>query len=193
MANIKTNELDQLHHFGVYTPARLITLFGEINEESAGQFLRNIRLLDHLSSKEIKILINTDGGDVHQGLAIIDAIKECQSRVVTHAVGPTLSMGAAILQSGDFRLISANAIVMIHKGQMAIDDHTINSKRWIDEYERIGEIYEDILLEKIKTKIPSFTKKRLEKLTTFDTILSAEEVVEHGLADEIVEHKETGG
>jgi ATP-dependent Clp protease protease subunit len=188
---IKTDELDQWHEYGVYTPARLIDLSGEITEDSAVKFIKNIRLLDHVSDKSIKILINTEGGDVHQGLAIIDAIRECQSTVVTHAVGPCWSMGAAILQAGDKRLISQNATVMIHTGKIKLDeDHPEIIKAWQKEIDRIDEIYNDIIFAKIKQKKPRFKKDKLKDLMVFDTIYTAEKAIDMGLADEVAEHKE---
>lgn len=187
---IKTDSLDQWHQYGVYTPARLIDLSGEICEETAVQFIKNIRLLDHVTEKDIKILINTEGGDVAQGMAIIDAIKECQSKVITHAVGPAHSMGAVILQAGDKRLISANATLMIHIGKAEVpEDHTHNVDRWYKECKRLGKIADDILFDKIKKKKPRFQRKKFEEIITFDTIYSAEKAIEMGLADRIVEHK----
>lgn len=190
MSKIKTDELDQWHDYGVYTPARLISLNGEINESSAVEFIKNIRLLDHVGSEDIIVLINTPGGEVHQGLAIFDAIKECDSKVITHAVGPCWSMGACILQAGDERKISANATVMIHAGDMSFDpDHVKNIERWYKEYKRVGDVYDEIILKKIKEKKPRFQKKTLDQIMLFDTIYGADKVLEMGLADVIEDHK----
>ena len=96
MSKVKTDELDQFHQFNVYTSARLIYLKGAIDDESAAEFIKNIRLMDHVTDKDITVLINSEGGDVHQGMAIYDAIKECNSKVITHAVGPCYSMASII-------------------------------------------------------------------------------------------------
>lgn len=187
---VKTDELDQWHEYGVYTPARLIDLSGEINKEKAVEFIKNIRLLDHVTSKEIKVLINSEGGDVQQGMAIIDAIMECQSKVITHAAGPCYSMAAIILQAGDERLISANATLMIHTGDESYDtDHPRNIERWIKENKRQGREADNILFNKIKKKKPRYKRERFEELLTFDTIYTAEQAISVGLADTIVEHK----
>lgn len=188
---IKTDELDQWHEYGVYTPARLISLDGPIDKPTAVEFIKNIRLMDYVTDDDITILINTEGGDVHQGMAIIDAIRECNSRVITHAVGPCWSMGAIILQAGDIRKISTHATVMIHIGSDEYDeDHTLNLKRWIVENERIGEVADNILFQKMKEKNKKLTKSQFAKLLMFDTIYTAEQSIEIGLANEIAEHKE---
>jgi len=191
MANIKTDELSQFHEYNVYTPARLIYLEGDIDKDSAGEFIRNIRLMDHVTDKDITVLINSEGGDVYQALAIIDSIKECNSRVITHAVGPCYSSAAWILQSGDLRKISSNSRIMVHIGEEGYSsDHPNIIKKWIKENERVSKTLNDMLLEKIKIKKPRFTKAKIDELLLFDTIFNATESIEIGLADEIVEHKE---
>lgn len=190
MKTIILDELQNFHEHGVYTPARIIELFGEIDEEKANQFVKNIRILDFTNNNDIIVLINTPGGDAHQGLAIYDAIKECQSKVTTHAVGPCWSMGAAILQAGDRRVISKNSTVMIHTGESNLEDHNENFERWWKEYKRIGEIYENILYCKIKEKKKRFTREKLKTMLTFDSILTADKIIEYNLAEEIAEHRE---
>lgn len=187
---VKTDELDQWHDYNVYTPARLIYLEGSIDEDSAGEFIRNIRLMDHVTDNDITVLINSNGGDVHQGMAIYDAIKECNSRVVTHVVGTCYSMASIIYQAGDERIISANASMMIHIGDEGYDDdHPMNVDRWLKENRRIGEIADNILYDRIKEKKPRFKKEKFKELLVFDTIYTAKEAINMGLADKIVEHK----
>lgn len=187
---IKTDALDQYFEHGVYTPGRLLDLSGEIDEEKATKFIKGIRLLDHVGDEDIRVLINSPGGEVHQGLAIVDSIKECQSRVITHAVGAAWSMAGIILQAGDERIVSDNATLMIHIGSEGYDeDHPLNVERWQKEYKRIEKINEDILFEAIKKKHPRFTRKKLKELLIFDTIYTAKQSIDMGLADKIEEHK----
>lgn len=189
MANIKTDELGQFHEYNIYTPARLINLSGEIDEEVAVEFVKNIRLADHVTDKTITVLLNTPGGNVEQGMAIYDAIKECHSTVITHAVGPCWSMGAVIFQAGDKRIISQNATLMIHVGTDEYpEDHSLNLERWIKESKRIGKVADDILYKQIKKKKPRFRRSEFNKLLMFDTIYTAKDSVDMGLADEIAEH-----
>lgn len=191
MAKVKTDELDQYHQFGVYTPARIINICDEINQETATQFIKNIKLLDHaVENKEIVVLISTEGGDVHQGLAMYDAIRECQNQVITHAIGPIWSMGSIIFQAGDKRIISRNATIMIHAGRVELpDEHPRIVKAWSQEFERVNEVCDDIILNRIREKKPNFKKNKLKDETIFDKIYTAEEALELGLVDEIVDYK----
>jgi ATP-dependent protease ClpP protease subunit len=187
---VKTDSLDHWHDHDVYPPARLISLMGDIDEERAAQFVKNIRLLDFVNDKDITVLLSSEGGSVHYGMQIFDAIKECHSKVTVHAVGPCYSMSSVILQAADHRKISANATVMIHVGSEEYpEDHALNVKRWIEENKRIEKETTDILYQRIKEKKNRFQRKQLDKLLTFDTIYTAEQAIDMGLADKIEEHK----
>jgi ATP-dependent Clp protease protease subunit len=191
MSNIKTDELSQFHSFNVYTPARLIYLEGDIDKDTAGEFIRNIRLMDHVTDKDITVMINSDGGSVRAGMDIIDAIRECSSKVITHNIGSCYSMAAIIFQAGDFRLMSENASLMIHIGDEGYEnDHPKNIDTWIKENRRLGEKADVILFERIKKKKPRFTKEKFKELLVFDTIYTSDRTIEMGLADKIAEHKE---
>lgn len=188
---IKTDELDQWHEYNIYTPARLISLDGEINSDKATEFIKNIRLLDHVSDKEIKVLINSEGGDVRAGMDIVDAIKECQSKVITHVVGVAESMAAIILQAGDERWISSSGSIMIHVGEEGYEpNHPKNLEAWIKESKRLGEMADNLLFKQIKKKKPRYQRKTFNELITFDKIYTAEKAIEMGLVDKIMEHKE---
>lgn len=188
---VKTDELDQWHDYNIYTPARLISLDGDIDLESATEFIKNIRLLDHVTDQDITVLINSNGGSVRQGMAIYDAIKECDSKVITHATGPCYSMAAIIFQAGDERIMSDNATLMIHVGEEGYEpDHPVNIDRWLKESRRLGERADDILFQRIRQKKPRFKKEAFKELLVFDTIYTSTKAVEMGLANRIKEHKE---
>lgn len=189
--NIKTDELDQFHQYNVYTPARLIYLTGEINEDTTAEFIKNIRLMDHVTDKDITVLINSEGGEVQAGMAIYDAIRECHSKVITHTVGVCHSMAGVIFQAGDVRLMSPNATLMVHEGSDGFGpDHPKNIERWVKESIRISKITDDILFKRIKQKKPRYKKSDFQNLLLFDTIYTAKETIEMGLADKLTEHKE---
>lgn len=193
MKKINNDEISRWHDNGIYAPGRLIDCMDDIDEEKAKEVIKNIRLLDFVSDDDITILLATEGGDVSWGLEIVDAIKECNSKVTIHIVGPCFSMGAIIAQAADYRKISKNATMMIHTGKDSYpEDHPLNNERWIKENKRIGSIADDILFKKIKKKKPRFKKEAFNKLLVFDTIYTAIEVIDMGLADIIVEHKGFG-
>ena len=136
--------------------------------------------------KPITILLNNCGGDVYHGLAIFDAIMSCRNNVTILVYGAAFSMAAIVLQAADHRVMAPNSRLMIHYGTDGAYDHPKIVRKWIEEGKKIDKITEDILLERIQQNHPDFTRHQLRRMLEFDSILSAKESVELGLADEIL-------
>lgn len=80
---------------------------------------------------------------------------------------------------------------MIHIGSDEYDeDHALNIERWIKENKRIGKIADNILFQRIREKKPRFKFEAFKDLLIFDTIYTAKQAVDMGLADQIADHKE---
>lgn len=137
--------------------------------------------------KPITILISGPGGDYYYAMGIFDQIKACKSEVIAIASGSVMSAHSIIFQAADKRIMTKNCRQMIHYGYFGASDHTKNFKNWAKESEKIDKQMEDLYYERIKQKKPRFKRTDLTKLLEFDTILNAEESIELGLADEILE------
>lgn len=172
---------------GIHIPSRTLALSGEITRESVDQTIRGLVLLNNLSSDSpVRILLNSEGGDVNQGLALMDVIRSLKAQVIIDVIGEASSMAAIILQSGDIRRMARSARLMIHIGSEELDGHVHNVRRWAKYQAKEDKICTDKLLSKIREKHPKFSRSRLNRMLDFDTILSAEETIELGLADEII-------
>ena len=172
---------------GLYIPTRTVSITGDINRESVDQAIKGLILLDNLASDSpIRILLNSDGGDVNQGLALMDVIRSLKAQVIIDVLGEACSMAAIILQSGDIRRMAPTARLMIHVGSEALEGHVHNVRRWAKYQAKEDEICTDKLLTRIREKHPEFPRSKLVRLLEFDTILTAEESVELGLADEVL-------
>ncbi len=154
----------------------------------AANAIKGLHVLDNLTGdKPITILLNSPGGDIINGMAIYDAIKACQHEVIIKVFGYAMSMGSILLQAGDRRLLSPNCKVMIHYGYEGHAwDHPKTVQKWAEEGKRLTKTMEEIYLTKLRERHPDFSKKSLAKLLDFDTILSAQEAVDLGLADEVL-------
>lgn len=95
---------------------REIWLTDEINTVSATEIIIQLRHLDRTNG-DIKLFINSPGGSVTDGMAIVDAIKNCKNDVSTICTGIAASMGAFILSCGTKgkRFITPLSEVMIHQ------------------------------------------------------------------------------
>lgn len=94
-----------------------ISLMGEITQKVASDFRQHLRTLERLQRhKTIVVELNTPGGDIEAGFAIIDSIELCAKPVTTRVAGIAFSMGSLILASGHNRESLPNSSVMVHQG-----------------------------------------------------------------------------
>lgn len=153
--------------------------------------VKALHILDNVQNDlPITIKLNSIGGDEYHGLAIYDAIQSCKTEVHIIVYGHAMSMGSIILQAADKRIMSRNARVMIHYGTPLHADDGLHAKEqhnWTEECKKFNVIMEDIYLEKIREKNPAINRKQLQKMLDFAQFFTAEEAVEEGLADEILE------
>lgn len=197
MARLNRDDIDKLHDYGLYVPKRTIYIGSENVDMDGGETgtdalmaeraVKNLLILDSQSQENITIVMNNLGGDWYHGMAIYDAIKACKSHITIKAYGYVMSMGSVIMQAADDRIMTPNARMMIHHGYQGMGStHTKIFEAWADESKKVTQEMIDIYLEKIRQKHPDFTDKKLDKMLNFDTILTASEAIELGLADKIL-------
>jgi len=163
----------------------IITIFGEINQEMAYSTISQLLYLDSTDTKEpINIYINSEGGVVYDGLAIIDVINSMNKKVNTICTGIAMSMGASILASGTgVRKALPNSRIMIHSvssgTQGVVHDMEVSMKETLYLQDKLMKILSDTT--KGKTSF-----KEIKKLTQRDKYLSPKEAKDLGFIDEII-------
>jgi len=197
MSRIIKDDIEKFFEYGIYPDTRTIYIGSndgsnedEVNAVLAERAIKGLHILDLPKSakKDITVLLNTPGGDEYAGLAIYDAIRFCQSFVRVKVLGQAASMGSIILQAGDERVLSPNSIVMIHYGtpvHVDPDSPPQTNYNWMAEDARFSKWMEDLYLYRIRQKHPKYTRKKVKDLLNFDTILTAKEAIDLGLADKI--------
>ena len=186
MSYINRDDVDRFFEHGLDVPSRTIYLGGSSTEHKLAEAaVKSLHLLGQ-KEEDILILLNNPGGDEYHGLAIYDAIRACKAHVTIRGYGHVMSMASLIMQAADTREMMPNATVLIHYGTWGFEGHAKDAMQWADEAERLNKLMEDMYLEKIKEKLPRFTKKKLQDMLQRDTFLSAKETVDLGLADKIV-------
>lgn len=192
MARNISEHADDFHRHGLYLPTRTMVIDGdedsdgEITTKSASRDIKNLHILDNLGTGTITILLDSIGGTTLAGMRVYDAICACKNHVVIIA-DSAMSMGSIILQAGDQRILNKNGRVMIHVGSAEYADHPNSIDNWRKYDKKLDVVHENIYLEKIKQKKPRFTREQLQKLLVHDTIFTAAEAVEMGLADKVLE------
>lgn len=96
---------------------RIIYMGEEFDNDSCNRIVAQLLYLDSLNHNPIRIYINSPGGTVIDGLAIIDTINFIKSPVYTICIGLAASMGAVLLSCGEkgHRMVLPHSRVMIHQ------------------------------------------------------------------------------
>ena len=125
---------------------RIIFLNGEIDDDVSSLIISQLLYLDSINHEDIYLYINSPGGSVTSGLAIIDTMNYIQSDVSTLAIGMCASMGAVILASGTKgkRLSLAHSQIMIHQvlggAQGRASDIKIQAERILEMKKEINKL-----------------------------------------------------
>ena len=165
---------------------RIIFLGEEVNDVTAGLVVSQLLFLESEDpDKDINLYINSPGGSVTAGMAIYDTMQYVKCDVSTMCMGMAASMGAFLLSGGTKgkRLALPNAEIMIHQpsggaqGQATeieiAAEHILRTKKKLNTIlsENTGQPYETIV-----------------KDTERDNWLTAQEALEYGLIDKVMEN-----
>lgn len=166
---------------------RKIFLWGQVSDESAKDISEKLLYLEaDAPGKAITFYINTPGGSVTAGLAVYDTIKLISSEVTVVVTGLAASMGSILLSAAKKgnRLMYPHAKVLIHQpligGQFqgpAVDIHI-----FAQDMEKTREE-----LNRILSEASGQSMDKIQADTDRDFYMSAEEAIEYGLADKIVD------
>ncbi|MFA6160382.1 MAG: ATP-dependent Clp endopeptidase proteolytic subunit ClpP [Parcubacteria group bacterium] len=163
---------------------RIIFLGGPIDDVSANSIIAQLLFLTSQNSKEdIKLYINSPGGQVTSALAIYDTMQYVKPNISTICVGMAASAAALLLLAGEKgkRMILPNGEVMIHQvmggAQGQATDIDIHAKHILSIKKRLNEI------------MAVHTGQKLEKVerdAERDYFMSAEEAKKYGIVDKII-------
>ncbi|MCI0712791.1 MAG: ATP-dependent Clp protease proteolytic subunit [Chloroflexi bacterium] len=168
---------------------RIIVLGSGINDQVANLIISQLLYLNQQDAeKEIQIYVNCPGGVIYHGLAIYDTMKAISNPIRTVAVGVTASFGTIILTAGDKgrRMALPNATIHMHQpwqsgGGGQASDIEIQAKEILRQRD---------LLNQILVEATGQPLDQIEQDTDRDRYLTAQEALEYGLIDAILEPAE---
>ncbi|HUD03865.1 MAG TPA: ATP-dependent Clp protease proteolytic subunit [Candidatus Paceibacterota bacterium] len=162
----------------------IIFLGGPIDDNVASIVIAQLLFLQSENpKKDISLYVNSPGGSVTAGLAIIDTMNHIQNSVSTVCVGMAASMGAVILASGakGKRFALPNAEVMIHQPHGGVEgqasDIEISARRIIKNRS---------ILNGILAKASGQPISKVEKDVDRDFFMSADEAKKYGIVDKVL-------
>lgn len=166
---------------------RIIFLGGPIEDDMANLIIAQLLFLESEDpKKDISLYINSPGGSVTAGLAILDAMNHIKPHVSTVCVGIAASAAAVILSAGEKgkRYALPNSEVMIHQpwggAQGQATDIEITAKHIIATRER---------LNKILAKATGQELSKIEKDVERDYFMTADEAKKYGIVDTVYKSK----
>lgn len=179
---------------------RVVMLEGEVHDQMANLIVAQLLFLESENpDKDISMYINSPGGQVTAGLAIYDTMQFIKCDVQTIVLGQACSMGSFLAQAGakGKRMVLPEARTMIHRvssgtpgtrGSVHVQELQFeDAKRTFEESQRINQRLTELY---VKHNSAGKTYDELFATMKFDTFLSAQEAVDWGLADKVVEKRQ---
>lgn len=167
---------------------RVVFLVGPVEDHGANLVVAQLLFLESENpDKDIHLYINSPGGSVSAGLAIYDTMQYIKPDISTMCVGQAASMGALLLAGGATgkRYCLPHSRIMIHQPlggfQGQASDIDIHAKEILRIRERLNDIF---------SKHTGQPLEQIQQDTDRDRFLSAEESVEYGLIDRVLERRE---
>ena len=169
---------------------RIIFLGTDVNDYSANVVQAQLLYLDSADpGKDVTLYLNSPGGSVYAGLGIYDTMQYIKCDVSTICMGMAASMGAFLLSSGTKgkRLALPNSEILIHQPLIAgggISGQCTDIKIHSDHM-----VYTRNKLNEILSKNTGKPLDVIERDTERDNYLTAQEAMEYGLIDKVIEHR----
>lgn len=163
--------------------SRVLLLEGEVNDVTCNGLIKSMLVMEHQSATEpITLIINSPGGGVTAGLALIDTLQSLDCPVITVGEGVVASMAAVIMACGDRRQVYRHTQVLIHQlmggtGMAQQTDIEIAAQR-------IAALRTE--LDELLAEHGKLSSQEFHELTECDCWCNAKRALELGLMDEVI-------
>lgn len=166
---------------------RIVFLGTAVDDSIANVIIAQLLFLESEDpSKEIYLYINSPGGHITSGLAIYDTMQYVKAPIVTTCIGQAASMGAVLLAGGEKgkRYALPHSRILIHQPLGGVQGQATDIDIQAKEILRMREELNRILMFHTGQPI-----EKVEKDTERDYYMSAEQAVEYGIIDQILEKR----
>ena len=168
---------------------RIIMLSGEVNDQMANSVIAQLLFLDAQDSeKDIYLYINSPGGVITSGLAMLDTMNFIKSDVQTIAIWMAASMASVLLAGGTKgkRFALPNSTILIHQPSGGAQGQQTEIEIAAEEILKTRRKMNQILADATGQTI-----EQIKKDTERDHYMSAQEAKDYGLIDDILVNKNT--
>jgi len=168
---------------------RIVMLTGEVNDMTANLVVAQMLFLESQNNSDpINFYINSPGGAVTAGLGIYDTMQFIKSPVSTIVMGQACSMGSFLAMAGEAgqRLVLPNSRTMIHQPSGGAGGQATDMEIQVQE---ILKMKKNLTETYVKHNSVGKTYDELAAAMERDNFMSAQEAVDFGLADKVIERK----
>jgi ATP-dependent Clp protease protease subunit len=166
---------------------RIIFVTGQVEDHMASVIIAQLLFLESESpKKEISMYINSPGGVVSAGLGIYDTMQYIRSPVSTICTGMAASMGSLLMTAGEpgMRLAMKNSRIMVHQPSGGFRGQASDIERHAADIQKIKRNLNEIYVSHTGRKYDE-----IEAALDRDNFMSAQESVEFGLIDKVIEKR----
>jgi ATP-dependent Clp protease protease subunit len=166
---------------------RIIFVSGPINDDVANIIIAQLLFLEKENDKEdIQMFINTPGGHIHSGLAIVDTMNYIKCDISTIAVGMAASMGSILLSMGTKgkRFALPNSKILIHQPLGGVEGQASDIAIEAEEILKMKQKLNSML-----AKVTGQSLKQIEKDVDRDKYFTAKEAKNYGLIDKVIRRR----
>lgn len=164
-----------------------LTIYGDITsypwkESDVSNFNLSKQLQQLGDVKTINVHINSYGGEVAEGLAIYNALKNHKAKVRTYCDGFACSIASVIFMAGDERIMSNASLLMIHNAWSYVMGNANELRKQADDLDKITQASINAYMNHV-----SISEKELKELLDNETWLDSNEAYDKGFATKITE------
>ena len=166
---------------------RIIFLGTPINDEIANLIMAQLLHLEGEDpEKDINLYINSPGGSVTSALAVYDTMEFIKPEVSTICMGQAASAAAILLAAGTKgkRFALPHSRILIHQPHGGAEGQSTDIEIAAREVQRIRDLLDQILAEKTGQDVEKITRD-----TDRDFIMTAEEALEYGIIDQVIQSR----
>lgn len=168
-----------------------LTIFGDItsypwDEKDVSSFNLSKQLSQLTDVKTINVHINSYGGEVAEGLAIYNSLKNHSATVKTYCDGFACSIASVIFMAGDERIMSNASLLMIHNAWSYATGNAAELRKQADDLDKITQASVNAYMNHV-----SISEEELKKLLDEETWLDYKEALDKGFATSVVEDTES--
>jgi ATP-dependent Clp protease protease subunit len=170
--------------WGINTDTNTIYLSGDIGGETLHSTAMSLdTMLRFNPDSDVTLNLNSFGGDTYAMFGLIDKMRSLDVNVNTTCMGVCMSAAAVILASGTGkRMAHKHSTIMVHDGQIGIQEKTADFMRASDHFKELTERCNKLMSEVSKKDFDYWGN-----VNKFDSYFTAEQALEVGLVDEIID------